>query len=94
MSALSIIVILIVLVISVGGIYYFMYVNTSTAYSGNNGTVSGNTYCTGNWGSADGSNKNMKCDYAIDNSNGTKLDCTTVYALSSPPIQNITDYCY
>lgn len=31
-------------------------------YVGDNGTASGDTFCAGNWGSADGKAKNMKCD--------------------------------
>ena len=45
-------------------------------YAGNNGTVSGNTYCQGGWGSGNGQDKNMDCVYGID-SNGEKIPCSS-----------------
>jgi len=44
-------------------------------YAGNNGTVSGDTYCQGNWG-GNGQDKNMDCLYGID-SNGEKIPCSS-----------------
>ena len=49
-------------------------------YPGNNGTVSGDTYCAGNWGGVGGQNKNMKCTDQFDAGTGEKLDCTKSYA--------------
>lgn len=44
-------------------------------YPGNNGTVSGSTYCTGGWGSS--SAKNMKCHGGID-ANGNPIGCAAM----------------
>lgn len=45
-------------------------------YAGNNGTVSGDTYCKGGWGNADFVDKNMDCLYGID-SHGSKIPCSS-----------------
>jgi|694.fasta_scaffold23802_10 hypothetical protein len=67
-------------VILVIGIYYMMSGPKGTLYPGNNGTVSGDTYCAGNWGGVGGQNKNMKCTDQFDASTGEKLDCKQSYA--------------
>jgi hypothetical protein len=50
-------------------------------YPGNNGTVSGDTYCTGGWGSVDGKTaKNMDCVRQLDAITGEALECGRSYA--------------
>ena len=47
-------------------------------YNGNNGSITGNKYCSGNWESADGKDKNMKCISGKSGS-GKALDCGKTY---------------
>ena len=56
---------------------------TPTFYSGNNGTVTGDTYCEGAWGSVNGANKNMKCVKQSDTATGELLECGKLYATAS-----------
>jgi hypothetical protein len=56
-------------------------------YGGNNGTVSGDTYCKGAWGSADGkTDKNLKCIKHDDANTGAVLDCAKSYAVAKPNV--------
>jgi hypothetical protein len=55
-----------------------------TLYVGNNGTVSGDTYCAGDWGSVDGkTNKNMTCVKTTDAATGAILECSKSYATAA-----------
>lgn len=65
----------------VGGPYSYTCSPTPTdykTYKGNNGTVSGATYCKGNWESSTG-NKNLNCLYGKNDTTGAALDCDNVY---------------
>ena len=45
-------------------------------YGGDNGAVDGHTFCQGGWGNIDyNENKNMRCVYGIDNTNGARVSC-------------------
>jgi hypothetical protein len=48
----------------------------SPNYSGNNGSVNGNTYCQGTGGSPTNTNKNLICVGGID-SNGNAISCAS-----------------
>ena len=50
-------------------------IDNGVLYGGNNGTVSGDTYCQGAWG-GNGQDKNMDCLYGID-SHGEKIPCSS-----------------
>lgn len=50
-------------------------IGNAILYYGDNGSVSGNTYCAGHWGNGS-TNKNMKCLYGIENSTGKQISCT------------------
>jgi hypothetical protein len=54
-----------------------------TLFTGNNGTVSGDTYCRGGGGSIDGKNKNMKCTRQIDVATYEQLECEKSYATAA-----------
>ena len=57
------------------------YMMRPRLYTGNNGTVSGDTYCTGAWGSPDGKTaKNMKCVQQTDAKTNAILECGKSYA--------------
>jgi len=62
--------------------------DNGTLYQENNGTVSGDTYCQGGWGSANGGDKNMDCLYGID-SHGNNISCSTSGVL----MENNAFYC-
>lgn len=62
--------------------------DNGTLYQGNNGTVTGDTYCQGGWGSGNGGDKNMDCLYGID-SHGTNISCSTGGVL----MENNAFYC-
>ena len=49
---------------------------TPTLYPGDNGSVNGNTYCSGGWGNPTGQNKNMTCVSGIDNASGNTVTCS------------------
>lgn len=55
-------------------------VTVTKDYLGNNGTVSGARYCSGNWESSSGE-KNMKCISGKNITSGAALNCNTVYGL-------------
>ena len=44
-------------------------------YRGNNGSISGDTYCKGGWESIDGKDKNMKCIDGVILTSGEKVNC-------------------
>jgi len=46
-------------------------------YIGNDGSVSGNTFCQGVWGSPNNTNKNMMCIGGLADSNKNSLECSS-----------------
>uniref|UniRef100_A0A6C0HS33 Uncharacterized protein n=1 Tax=viral metagenome TaxID=1070528 RepID=A0A6C0HS33_9ZZZZ len=50
-------------------------IESGQLYGGNDGTVTGDTYCQGDWG-GNGEDKNMDCLYGID-SNGKRIPCSS-----------------
>jgi len=51
-------------------------------YGGNNGTVSGDTFCAGDWGN-NGTNKNMTCVKQTDAATAAILECSKSYATAA-----------
>lgn len=49
--------------------------NPSTKYTGDNGSASGNVYCSGTWGNGT-TNKFMACTGGVDETTGVSLNCT------------------
>ena len=47
-------------------------------YRGNNGSVSGDSYCKGGWESSDGKDKNMTCVEGVILTSGEKVNCTDI----------------
>lgn len=63
-------------------------------YVGNNGTVSGDAYCAGPWGSFDGvSTKNLKCVEQRDAVTGELLECGSSYATYQNGLRPTDNWC-
>ncbi len=58
-------------------------IQTEYPYGGNNGSVSGNTYCQGVWGSSDGKNKNMVCNKGYDKNTNKPVSCSTSFGVNN-----------
>jgi hypothetical protein len=59
-------------------------------YIGDNGSVSGDAYCKGNWGNTPGAgDKNLMCLSGIDDTNKKEVNCTQPL-----PAGNYSFYCY
>lgn len=54
---------------------YSFACDTSRMYDGNNGSVSGSTYCAGAWGSANGQSKNMACVSGVNTATKGTVGC-------------------
>lgn len=58
-----------------GNYSFFCTPTPLAAYPGNNGTVSGSTYCQGAWGSADRKAKNLKCVSGVNTATQATVGC-------------------